>query len=313
MTSNLLRIIEQETAGSPTDIEVKWTHLHPREISQMYEQKHGVSISNSTIKRILRESGYRRRRPSKALATGQSPHREAQFRLIFYFVALFSKMENNPIISIDTKKKEFLGQLDRGGQVLCKEKAPKLFDHDYPYLAEGNVVPQGIYDKKANKGYVTIGTNKETAEFIGDNLIWWWDNYGIHLYPDASHLLLFCDSGGANGHRHYAFKWKLLQVARHMGIRIVVVHYPPYCSKWNPIEHRLFSQMHHQAKGCIFTSYPQVKNIYERTSTKTGLSVVVRISYQKYEIGLGSKAKHIDYKRILTHTELAQFNYTILP
>lgn len=282
LVANLLIIIEQEMAESPTDTAVKWTHLHPREISQMYEQRHGVSISHQTIKRILQKLGYRRRRPSKALATGKSPHREAQFRLIFYFAALFSKMENNPIISIDTKKKEFLGQLDRGGEVLCKGKAPQLFNPDYPYLAEGNVVPHGIYDKKANKGYVTIGTNKETAEFIGDNLIWWWDNYGIHLYPDASHLLLFCDSGGANGYRHYAFKWKLLQVARHIGIPIVVVHYPPYCSKWNPIEHRLFSQMHHQAKGCIFTSYDQVKNIYERTSTKTGLSVLVRVSYQKY-------------------------------
>ena len=100
----MLLIIKEETAGSPTDVEVKWTHLHPREISQMYEQTYGVSISNRTIKRILREAGYRRRRPNKALAIGKSPHRSAQFRLIFYFATLFSEMENNPIISLDTKK-----------------------------------------------------------------------------------------------------------------------------------------------------------------------------------------------------------------
>ena len=287
-------IIEQSTAGSPTDAEVKWTDLRPQKIAQMYKEAYGVSLSNQTVKRILAEAGYRRRRPSKALATGKSPYRAAQFRLIFYFAALFAEMEHNPIISVDTKKKERLGSLDRGGQVLCKE-APQVFDHDYPGLSEGKVIPHGIYDMKENKGYVTIGTSNETAEFIGDNLIWWWEQEGMHLYPEATHILLFCDGGGANGYRHYAFKKKLIQVAEYIGVRIVVVHYPPYCSKWNPIEHRLFSQMHHQAKGCLFTSYEQVKQIYEGTHTKTGLTVMVRISHKEYKLKLGIKKEQVNY------------------
>ena len=135
----------------------------------------------------------------------------------------------------------------------------------------------------------------------------------IHQYPEATHLLIFCDCGGGNGYRHYAFKKKLLEVARHIGIKIQVAHYPPYCSKWNPIEHRLFSQMHRAAEGCLFTSYPQVQKIYEKTNTKIGLKVFVRVSYEKYEIGLKITDNDLDHKRILKHPELPQFNYTLLP
>ncbi len=311
MVERILEIVAGETAGSPTDIKVKWTHLRPKDIAQKCKEKWSISISNGTVKRILKEAGYRKRRPSKDLITGKSPYRAAQFRVIIYLSSLFYEMDNNPIISVDTKKKEQLGDLDRGGKVLC-EKAPSLYDHDYPYLATGKVVPHGIYDAKANKGYITIGTNNETAQFIGDNILWWWSNYGIHFYPDATHILLFCDSGGANGYRHHAFKKKLLEVARSIGVKIVVAHYPPYCSKWNPIEHRLFSQMHHAASGSIFKNYEQVKAIYENTKTKTGLSVVVRIVDKQYPLGLKIRADDVDDKRILRHPELPQFNYTIL-
>ncbi len=166
---------------------------------------------------------------------------------------------------------------------------------------------------KENTGYVSIGTNYETAELIGDNLIWWWDNYGIHKYHDATHLLMFCDCGGANGYRHYAFKKKLLEVANYIGIKIQVTHYPPYCSKWNPIEHRLFSQMHRASKGCIFTSYSQVQRIYEKTTTKTGLTIFVRIIDRQYHIGLKIGNEDLDHKRILKHPDIPQFNYTLLP
>ena len=166
---------------------------------------------------------------------------------------------------------------------------------------------------KRNEGYVSIGTNHETAAFLADNLTWWWESYGIHHYPDATHLLLFCDAGGANSYRHHAFKKEMQRVARFIGIRIVVVHYPPYCSKWNPIEHRLFSQMHHQASGAIFKSYEQVKQIFAQTTTTTGLKVLVRINPQFYAKGIKVKFEDIDHERILYHPELPQFNYTILP
>ena len=312
VTKNILELIKLETAGSPTDSSVKWTNLRNSKISELYEKKYSERISSRTVKRILKDNGFCKRRPNKALSTGKSPHRSEQFKLIFYFAFLFPEMGNNPILSIDTKKKERLGQLDRGGKVTCFEST-KVFDHDYAHLSEGKVVPGGLYDMKENIGYVSIGTNYETAEFIGDSLIWWWDNFGINNYPDATHLLIFCDCGGANGYRHYAFKKKLLEVAKYIGIKIQVTHYPPYCSKWNPIEHRLFSQMHRAAEGCIFTSYSQVKQIYEQTSTKTGLTIFVRITNKQYQIGLKIKDKDLDNKRILKHPDLPQFNYTMLP
>jgi len=252
------------------------------EIRKLYKTEWSERISYGTIKRILRDLGYKKRRPNKCISTGKSPHRAAQFRLVFYFAFLFSEMENNPILSIDTKKKERLGD-------------------------------GGFYDMKRNEGYMSIGTNNETAEFLADNLIWWWETYGIHHYPFATHLLVFCDCGGANSYRHHAFKKELQRTARYIGIRIVVVHYPPYCSKWNPIEHRLFSQIHRRAQGAIFTSYEQVKQIFESTTTKTGLKVFVRINHKAYQKGLKVKKDEIDQKRILKHPELPKFNYTILP
>ncbi len=140
-------------------------------------------------------------------------------------------MEESPILSIDTKKKESLGELSRHQAVLTKQDGvPKVYSADYPYLASGRAVPHGIYDVKLNKGYMSLGSSNETADFIVDNLYWWWMNYGQHYYQNATYILLLCDSGGANGHRHHRFKVLLQKLAKTIGIRIVVAHYPPYCS-----------------------------------------------------------------------------------
>lgn len=312
MAERLEQIIALNRAGSPTDPLVKWTHLKPSDIAKEYERRWPERISNGLVKRVLKDLGYKKRRPNKSISTGKSPFREEQFRLIFYFAFLFSEMQNNPILSMDTKKKEDLGDLSRAGKVLCKQ-APDVCDHDYAHLSKGKVVPGGLYDMKRNEGYLSIGTNNETAAFLADNLIWWWENYGIHHYPDATHLLIYCDCGGANSYRHHAFKKELQRLASHIGIRIVVVHYPPYCSKWNPIEHRLFSQLHRQAAGCVFYSYDQVKQIFEATTTQTGLKTFVRINPKIYHKGLKIKKEQIDTERILRHPKLPQFNYTILP
>lgn len=312
MLSRIESIVSLNTAGSPTAPDVKWTHLKPKDIQEKYEFEWSVKLSRQTIKKLLKKLGYKKRRPIKALSTGKSPYRTEQFKLVFYFAYLFAEMDNNPILSMDTKKKEVLGDLSRNGKIWCN-KAPHTNDHDYKYLQKGKVVPSGLYDMKLNEGYVSIGTNNETAVFLADNLIWWWENYGIHRYPDATYLLIYCDCGGANGYRHHAFKKELQRVSQYIGIRITVVHYPPYCSKWNPIEHRLFSQMHRQADGAIFYNYEQVKQIFGETSTVTGLKVFVRINVKEYPNKLGIKKEDIDDKRILYHPELPQFNYTLLP
>jgi hypothetical protein len=273
-----------------------------------------VGVESKCIKRILHAAGYRKRKPAKNVATGASPDRSEQFRVISFLSALFLLMENNPIISIDTKKKEMLGELTRNQPVLTKgNNTVTVFDHDYPYLGTGKVIPHGVYDVKLNEGYLSLGNSHETAEFVVDNLEWWWENFGKFEYPKATRILILCDSGGANGHRHHLFKKLLQKLARKIGKKLVICHYPPYCSKYNPIERRLFAQVHRTIKETILTDLEQVKKLMEKTTTKTGLSVEVRINNKFYPLKQPSLAEEVDEKRILRHPTLPKLSYTILP
>ena len=247
------------------------------------------------------------------MATGSSPYREEQFRIICFLVATFTIMDNNPILSIDTKKKEELGQLTRGQRILCKGGVPGVYDHDYSHLAWGKIIPHGIFDCKLNKGYLSLNGSHETASFIVDNLLWWWNNYGIYQYSNATHILILCDSGGANGYRHHLFKKLLQKFAREIGIRIIIAHYPPYCSKYNPIERRLFSHVHRTIENTILTDVQQVKELMQKTHTSTGLTVVVRVVETVYKTGEKSCKEDVDQNRILRHPELPELSYTILP
>ena len=223
-------------------------------------------------------------------------------------------MEHNPIISIDTKKKEVLGNLTRNAAVVTKGgKAVETFDHDYPYLGGGKAIPHGIYDLKLNEGYVSLGNSHETAEFVVDNLEWWWENAGKFEYREATRILILCDSGGANGHRHHLFKKLLQELARKIGKKLVICHYPPYCSKYNPIERRLFAQVQRTIKETILTSLEQVQTLMKKTATKTGLRVEVRINPKYYPLKQPSLAAEIDRKRLLRHPTMPKLSYTILP
>lgn len=309
-----MEYVETETAGSPTDERVKWTHLRPCEIAFYIEQTYRVKVSSGCLKRILAGAGYRRRKPSKSLATGESPDRKEQFRIISVLLALFMLMDENPIISIDTKKKEVLGEFTRGEAILTKGgKGVRVLDHDYPYLGVGKAIPHGIYDVKLNQGYVSIGASHETAAFVVDNLGWWWENFGKYEYPKADRILILCDSGGANGHRHHLFKKLLQQLARNIGKKLVIAHYPPYCSKYNPIERRLFAQVHRSIKETILTDLQQVEHLIKKTRTKTGLSVEVRLNKKYYPLKQPSLAEEVDQKRLLRHPTLPKLSYTILP
>lgn len=309
MSAWILALVEQNTAGSPTDERVKWTHLQPRDIAKYILETHGVKISNQQVKRILKQNNYRKRKPLKSVAIGKSPHSEEQFRIIMLTTSLFALMEHNPMISMDTKKKEQIGELTRNEAVLCKDgHAPQVSDHDYSYLATGKAIPHGIYDIKLNKGYITIGSSHETATFVVDNLAWWWQEHGSQEYIDATTILILCDSGGANGYRHHLFKKRLLELSKKIGLRILIVHYPPYCSKYNPIERLLFSHVHRAIGGTIFTDIQQVKELIRKTHTKTGLTVVVRVVLKDYPIGELSDPKELDKKRILYHPQLPKFS-----
>ncbi len=278
------------------------------------KRTHKVEVSHSCIKRILRANNYKKRKPAKSIAIGKSPNRAQQFEIIFFLIALFTDMDNNPIISIDTKKKEVLGQLTRNRALLSKNgKAFPVFDHDFSYLATGKAIPHGIFDIKLNKGYISIGNSHETAAFIMDNLDWWWQDFGQYAYPHATTILILCDSGGANGHRHHLFKKCLQEWAKKIGKRLVIAHYPPYCSKFNPIERRLFAHVHRTIDNTILTDLKQVKELMLKTSTTKGLAVEVRINDVFYPTKQLSRPEDIIQKRILKHPDLPNLSYTILP
>jgi len=176
------------------------------------------------VKGLLKELGYGYRTQVKQLATGSYEYRDEQFKIICSLVFIMSL--KSPVLSIDCKKKERLGNLYRRGKCFCTH-AVKVFDHDYEHLSQGKVIPHGIYDMLANKGYISIGGSSETADFILDNLLWWWWEYGINQYPDAENILLLCDAGGANSYRHFIFKHRLMEFARQTGLSVIVCHYPP--------------------------------------------------------------------------------------
>lgn len=301
-------MIDQYKAGSPTNPGLYWIHLSPKEIALLFFEQHQEGISKGTVKRELRSLGYKYRKIRKSLATGTYAQRDRQFQIIFDIVLVMSL--KSPVVSIDTKKKELLGTIYRDGK--SYGQAPQeAYDHDYSHLGQGRVVPHGIYDLQQNKGFVTIGNSSETAAFIVDNLRWWWWEHGLGNYPDAHNILILCDAGGGNSYRHHAFKKELQAFAKETGLDIVVVHYPPYASKWNPIEHRLFCHIHQAMSGQMFSDYEFVKELIAKTSTKTGLSVVVRINLQEYKTGIKTSKDDIDAKHIQHHKTIPELNYRI--
>jgi hypothetical protein len=308
--ASLIGLIERFKAGSPTDSTNFWVSKKPKEIAQIFNDEYQANISNGAVKRLLKELGYGYRKQSKQLATGTYEQRNEQFEIITQLVLIMSI--KSPLISIDCKKKERLGNFYRDGKCYS-QRLIKVYDHDYEHLSEGKVIPHGIYDMQANKGYITIGNSAETADFIIDNLRWWWTEHGIYLYPDATNILLLCDAGGANSYRHHIFKDRLIKLATELCRSFIVCHYPPYASKWNPIEHRLFCHVHHAMSGVVFSDYQTVKERIETTSTKAGLTVMVRLNLQKYEKGIKVDKRIKDDERINYHPKIPDLNYRIIP
>lgn len=298
-------------AGSPTDANIYWVSMSYKQIAAKFSESSGISVSHGMVKRLLNELGYRYRKPYKVLPTGVYAQRDAQFQIIFSLLAIMKMNEKSPFISIDCKKKERLGKFARSGECLSTG-AQQTWDHDYAHLSEGKVVPHGIYDLRNKTGYISIGTSSETAEFVYDNLIWWWEEYGIHLYPDAKNIFLFCDAGGANSYRHHIFKYWMLKFAKETGVSLVICHYPPYASKWNPIEHRLFCHVHRATGGVIFDTYRRVVDAMANTYTTTGVNVIVRMNWKAYKTGEKMDKKKLDSKKIIKHHKIPDLNYRIV-
>lgn len=186
-------------------------------------------------------------------------------------------------------------------------------DHDFPSLAEGVVIPYGIYDVRANHGYVALGTSHDTSEFACDSIRHWWWTYGQRTYPDVTSIFLLCDGGGSNSSRTYLFKLELEKVAQEIGIEIRVAHYPPYASKYNPIEHRLFPHLTRACQGMIFRSVELVKELMSKATTTTGLEVDVTILDKVYETGRKVGAECKEQRRVIFDDVLPRWNYRVPP
>jgi len=215
---------------------------------------------------------------------GVSKNRNEQFENITKFKRSYLR-KGYPVISVDTKKKEVIGEYSRTNDSLYGTEAQITLDHDFQTPNSIVGVPHGIYDEKENSGYITIGQSSDTSEFVCDNIKNWWFTIGILLYPFAKYLLILCDGGGSNSSRHYIFKEDLQKLALTIGINIRIAHYPPYCSKWNPIEHKLFPHVSKAIRGANITSIHKLGEHIKRTKTKTGLKIVVKMSRKKYNTG----------------------------
>ena len=307
-----LAVLRDHTAGDPMDEQVRWTNLTPDEIVTALREDHGIRVSPWVVRQLLQRHHYRRRKAQKKCTMKQEiPQRNEQFENIARLTAEY-RAAGNPILSMDTKKKEYLGNFYRAGRLYALE-AVQTYDHDFTSYAQGLIIPHSLYDEGLNIGYIHLGTSHDTSEFACDCLRYWWYTYGRYRYPHATSLLIKCDGGGSNDARHYLFKQDLQALADEIGVEIRIAHYPPYCSKYNPIEHRFFPHVTRACQGVIFTSIELVKTLMEKTHTETGLTAFVHIMDKVYQTGRKVAEDFKETMRIVFDPVLPQWNYRAVP
>jgi hypothetical protein len=307
---NFLKLLSEFTAGDPMREGVLWTNLSRCEISRRLAEM-GTAASRHTVRKLLRKQGLGQRKARKKKALGAHPDRNAQFQNITRLKAAYMA-EGEPVISIDTKKKELIGNFSREGHTHTQTPVETL-DHDFPSAGEGKLIPHGIYDLARNQGYMHLNTSHDTSEFCCDSIAHWWNQHGRWHYPRARRLLLLCDGGGSNAANRHVFKEALQKLSDQLGLEIRVAHYPPYCSKHNPIEHRLFPHITRACQGVVFHSLAIAKHFMEKAKTCTGLKVSVDILTGVYEIGKKCAANFLENMRIIFDEYLPQWNYRATP
>jgi hypothetical protein len=305
------QILRHRTAGDPMREDVTWTDLTPNEITSHLNDEFEITVAPRIVRRILGTLDFGLRKIAKVLPGKESPDRDRQFLRIAELKDEFLAA-GNPVISMDTKKKEFLGGLYRAGRVYTQQ-AIQAFDHDFPSWAKGVIIPHGFYDVARNEGYLHLGLSRDTSQFACDSFRLYWEQDGSRLYPDAHELLLLCDGGGSNGCRTHIFKQDLQQTVNALGLPIRVAHYPAYCSKFNPIERRLFCHVTRACQGVLFDALATVRSLMKKTSTRTGLSVTVRVIEKIYETGRKAAEAFKQNTPILFDDLLPKWNYRIVP
>jgi hypothetical protein len=308
--TNLRQLLREFTAGDPMRAGVLWTNLSLRELSRRLLAL-GTPASRRTIRRLLRQLKLGRRTARKKKTMGHHPDRNAQFENITRLRQEYQGA-GDPVISIDTKKKELLGNFHRPGQTFT-EQTVETFDHDFGSAGQGKLIPHGVYDLANQHAHINLNTSHDTGELCCDSVAQWWEEHGRKAYPQATRLLILCDGGGSNSATQYLFKEDLQRLANRLGLGLRVAHYPPYCSKHNPIEHRVFPHVTRACQGVIFHTAEIARQFIERTKTSTGLRVTVGILDKLYATGRKCTKGFKQTMKILFDDHLPKWNYRAIP
>ena len=310
LAANLRQLLAEFTAGDPMRAGVLWTNLSLRELSRRLAEL-GTPAGRRTIRRMLRQLNVGRRTARKKKTMGHHPDRNAQFENIARLRREY-QAAGDPAISIDTKKKELLGNFHRPGQTYTQQTV-ETFDHDFGSAGHGKLIPHGIYDLARQHAAIHLNTSHDTGELCCDSIALWWQEHGRAAYPGAKRLLILCDGGGSNSATQYLFKEDLQRLADRLALELRVAHYPPYCSKHNPIEHRVFPHITRACQGVIFHTAEVARQFIARAKTTTGLRVTVSLLDKAYATGRKCANGFKENLKIVFDDHLPKWNYRALP
>jgi hypothetical protein len=308
---DLERLIDPATRGDPMS-PLRWTSKSTRHLAAALTRS-GHAISHETAAQLLRVLGYSLQGTSRTLEGAQHPDRNHQFEYISRLTKRYLR-GGWPVISVDTKKKELVGKYGRGGQEWRPKGQPEeVRVHDFIDPAIGKAIPYGVYDIGQDLGWVNVGTDHDTATFAAESIRRWWRSMGSPLYPRVDRLLICADGGGSNGYRSRLWKVELQRLATETGLAITACHFPPRTSKWNNIEHRLFSHITMNWRGRPLVSHDVVVNLIGATKTASGLRVKARLDKRKYPTGVQVPDEAMRALKLRLHRFHGDWNYTISP
>lgn len=311
LEQSLHDIMEETTSGDPMSL-IKWTNKSLIRIEKELKRRNH-QMSYQTIRRRIKKMRYSLQSNKKSYEGKSVIERDKQFRYINETAKNFTK-KNQPIISVDTKKKELVGNFKNSGKTWRKKGEPEEVNvYDFLSLAKGKAIPYGAYDITLNKGFVNVGITSDTSEFAVESIRQWWKQLGKKHYTKAKEILICADCGGSNGHRNRGWKHFLHELAKETGMKITICHFPPATSKWNKIEHKLFSFISMNWKGKSLINYEVVINFIKNTKTEKGLEVFARLDKKKYKKGRKFSDDEMAKIHMEPHSLHPTWNYTIFP
>ena len=307
----LQAVVEGSTAGSPTDV-LRWTSKSKAKLAAALDEQ-GHRVAPNTVGRLLRDLGYSLQANRKDKEGFAPPERDAQFRYLNE-QARASLARDQPVLSVDTKKKELVGDFKNGGRTWRPKGQPvRVRVHDFPSQSRGKAIPYGVYDVGQNRGFVNVGTSHDTPAFAVESLRLWWDLEGRTRYATADSLLIVADSGGSNSTQSRGWKVRLQELADALRLPITVSHLPPGTSKWNKIEHRLFAYISVHWRGQPLVDYETIVSLIGTTTTTTGLTVTAHLDREDYPTGVKVPDADMAQLSLRPHALHPQWNYTLIP